>query len=83
MFHYMGTSTFSQYTVVPEIAVALLAIAKIGGVVLPLFYGYGAGAITARLVDAEAKALFTTDGQFRRGKPIPMKPIADEALPGS
>jgi acetyl-CoA synthetase len=64
----------------PEIVIALLAIAKIGGVILPLFSGYGPGAITARLADAEAKALFTADGVSRRGKTILMKPIADEAL---
>ena len=45
----------------PEIAVALLAIAKIGAVILPLFSGYGAGAVVARLNDAGAKALFTAD----------------------
>jgi acetyl-CoA synthetase len=69
----------------PEIAVALLAIARIGGIALPLFSGFGAGAIAARLADAEAKALFTADGFFRRGKPVAMKPVADEAaghLPG-
>jgi acetyl-CoA synthetase len=65
---------------VPEIAIALLAIAKIGGVILPLFSGYGPGAITTRLLDAEAKAIFTADGQFRRGKPLPMKIVVDEAL---
>lgn len=65
---------------VPEIAIALLAIAKIGGVILPLFSGYGPGAITTRLVNAEAKAIFTTDGQFRRGKMLPMKIVVDEAL---
>lgn len=63
----------------PEIVVALLAIAKIGGIILPLFSGYGAGAIVSRLNDAEAKALFTSDGAFRRGKAVEMKPIADEA----
>lgn len=67
---------------VPEIAIALLAIAKIGGVILPLFSGYGPGAVTTRLADAEAKALFTADGQFRRGRTLPMKSIADEALAG-
>ena len=65
---------------VPEIVIAFLAIAKIGGVILPLFSGYGPGAVAARLADANAKALFTADGQFRRGRPILMKPVADEAV---
>jgi len=64
----------------PEIAIALLAIVKIGGIILPLFSGYGAGAIATRLADADAKLLFTCDGAFRRGKVVPMKPVADEAL---
>ncbi|MFO7661155.1 MAG: AMP-binding protein [Chloroflexota bacterium] len=63
----------------PEIAVALLAIAQIGGIILPLFSGYGAGAIASRLADAGAKALFTADGAYRRGRIVPMKPVADEA----
>ncbi len=64
----------------PEIAIALLAIAKIGGVILPLFSGYGAGAVATRLADAGAKALFTSDAAYRRGKVVPMKPVADEAV---
>lgn len=64
----------------PEIAIALLAIAKIGGIILPLFSGFGESAIISRLNDAQAKALFTSDGSYRRGKLSPMKPIADEAL---
>jgi acetyl-CoA synthetase len=63
----------------PEIVIALLAIAKIGGIILPLFSGYGAGAIVSRMNDADAKALFACDGSFRRGKPVEMKSIADEA----
>ncbi len=65
---------------IPEIVPALLAIAKIGGIILPLFSGYGVNAITTRLVDADAKALFTADGVFRRGKPVDMKSVADQAL---
>jgi acetyl-CoA synthetase len=64
---------------VPEIAVAFLAIVKIGGIILPLFSGFGESAIVDRLADADAKALFTVDGAFRRGNTIPMKPVADKA----
>ena len=64
----------------PEICIALLAIAKIGGVILPLFSGYGAAAIASRLSDARAKALFTADGLFRRGHVVPLKPVADQAI---
>jgi acetyl-CoA synthetase len=64
---------------VAEIVIAMLAIAKIGGIILPLFSGYGAGAVVSRLADANAKALFTADGFYRRGKTVTMKPVADEA----
>jgi acetyl-CoA synthetase len=64
---------------VPEIVIALLAIAKIGGIILPLFSGYGEAAIASRLIDAEARALFTADGFYRRGQVVPLKTVADEA----
>jgi acetyl-CoA synthetase len=64
---------------VPEIVVAMLAIIKIGGIFLPLFSGFGAAAIVSRLNDAEAKALFTAAGSYRRGKFCQMKPVAHEA----
>ena len=64
----------------PELCIAFLAIIKIGGVILPLFSGYGPSAVATRLNDAGAKALFTADGAPRRGKAVPMKPTADEAL---
>lgn len=65
---------------IPEIAIALLACAKVGAIALPLFSGYGASAVASRLADAGAKLLFTADGFFRRGKSVVMKPVADEAL---
>ncbi len=65
---------------VPEIVIGLLAIAKIGGIILPLFSGYGAGAVASRLADAGARALLTADGCFRRGRLVSMKPVADEAV---
>ena len=51
----------------PEIAIAMLAIAKIGGIILPLFSGYGAGAVATRLVDADAagfRELITELGEW-------------------
>jgi len=65
---------------IPELAVAFLAIVKIGGIILPLFSGYGVDAVVTRLADANAKALFTADGLFRRGRAIAMKPVVDAAL---
>jgi acetyl-CoA synthetase len=63
----------------PEIVIALLATARIGGIILPLFSGYGAGAVASRLADAGAKALITSDGLLRRGQVVGLKPTADEA----
>ena len=65
---------------VPETIATVLAVAKIGAVFLPLFSGYGATAVAARLDDAGAKALVTADGYLRRGRAVPMKNVADEAV---
>jgi acetyl-CoA synthetase len=64
----------------PEIAVGLFAVAKIGAIVLPLFSGYGADALVTRLSDAAAKALLTCDGYYRRGRAVDMKRCADAAV---
>ena len=64
----------------PEIVIAFLATAKIGGIILPLFSGYGADAIATRLRDAQARAFITADGFARRETAIRMKETADEAL---
>lgn len=63
----------------PETVAALMGVAKLGAVFLPLFSGYAAPAIASRLSDAGAKALITADGFYRRGKPIPMLATAREA----
>ena len=64
---------------VPETAIALFAIAKIGAILLPLFSGYGAEAVCSRLESASARGLFTADGFYRRGQVVPMKDVADRA----
>jgi acetyl-CoA synthetase len=68
---------------VPEAAAALLAIVKIGAIVLPLFSGFGAQAISARLNDGGASGVIAAEGTWRRGKRVPMKPILDEAVGSS
>ena len=64
----------------PHAAAAMLAVAKIGAIVLPMFSGFGAEAIAQRLNDGRAVALITVDGSLRRGKPVSAKPVVDEAL---
>ncbi len=65
---------------VPEAVVAFLAIAMIGAISVPTFTGYAPDALATRLQDSEAVMLITADGTTRRGKPVPMKETADQAL---
>jgi acetyl-CoA synthetase len=62
-----------------ESVVSMMAIAKIGGVYLPIFSGFAAAAVAARLEDAGAKALISADGYTHRGRLVEMKEAADEA----
>ncbi|HUR77487.1 MAG TPA: AMP-binding protein [Acidimicrobiales bacterium] len=64
----------------PETVAGLLGTMAIGAVFLPLFSGYGAGAVASRLQDAEAKALLTAHTANRRGKSLDMISIAEQAL---
>lgn len=63
----------------PEVAIAMLACGKIGAIFTPIFSGYAAPSAAARLNDCGAKVLVTADGFTRRGKPVQMKEVADEA----
>jgi acetyl-CoA synthetase len=63
-----------------EVVAGFYAICKIGAIAVPIFSGFGAPAVAARLRDAGAVALLTADAVPRRGKPVSMKEIADAAL---
>jgi acetyl-CoA synthetase len=77
-----GVAVGLYLPLVIENAVALLACTKLGAVAVPLFSGFGAEAIRQRLSDAQARVLITADAAVRRGRPVPMKPIAVEAAAG-
>jgi acetyl-CoA synthetase len=67
----------------PEVAVASHACAHIGAIQVPIFSGFAAPAIAARLQHAEAKVVVTADGSLRRGREVRMKALVDEALASS
>ena len=62
-----------------EAVVAMFAVAKIGAIYLPIFSGFAANAVAARLLDAGAKVLIAADGFLRRGQQVAMKEEADAA----
>ena len=64
----------------PELVTAFFAVIKVGGIVLPLFSGYGADAVTTRLQDAGVKALITADGFWRRGQAVRMKDTVEASV---
>jgi len=65
---------------VPEVAVAMLACARIGAVHTVVFGGFSAESLRDRINDAEAKVLITADGGYRRGSVVPLKLNSDEAI---
>jgi acetyl-CoA synthetase len=65
---------------VPELAIAVLACARIGAVHSVVFAGFSSTALAARINDASCKMVLTSDGSFRGNKTIDLKSIVDEAL---
>jgi acetyl-CoA synthetase len=65
---------------VSELAIAMLACARIGAVHSVIFAGFSAEAIAERNRDSQAKLLITADGSWRRGRVLPLKETVDEAL---
>ena len=68
---------------IPELAIAVLACARIGAIHSVVFGGFSAQSISDRLQDAGAEFIVTCDGAFRGGKDIPLKSIIDDALIGN
>jgi acetyl-CoA synthetase len=65
---------------IPEAIVAMLACARLGVLHSVVFAGYSASALRARISDAAAKLVITTDGQYRRGAAVSLKEAVDEAI---
>ena len=65
---------------VPELAIAVLACARIGAIHSVIFGGFSAQSVADRVNDAQASAIVTCDGAFRGAKDIPLKAVIDEAL---
>ena len=65
---------------VPELAIAMLACARIGAVHSVVFGGFSAESLRDRINDSACKVLVTADGGYRRGGIVPLKQVADEAL---
>jgi len=68
---------------IPELAIAMLACARIGAVHSVVFGGFSAESLRDRINDAKATLLVTSDGGWRRGQIVPLKKMADEALVGT
>ncbi len=63
----------------PEVAIAFFAVAKLGAIAVPIFSGFAAPAVAARLADAAAVCVITADAVPRKGRPVAMKQVVDEA----
>ncbi|MBU1098194.1 MAG: acetate--CoA ligase [Bacteroidetes bacterium] len=65
---------------IPEIMIAMLACARIGAIHSVVYGGFSVEALHERIEDSQSKLLIVADGAYQRGKIVPLKEIADEAL---
>ncbi len=65
---------------IPEIAIAMLACARIGAIHSVVYGGFSVESLAERIEDSNSKVLIVSDGAYQRGKVVPLKQIADEAL---
>ena len=65
---------------IPELAIAMLACARLGATHSVIFGGFSSSALVDRINDASCKLVVTADGGWRRGKEVKLKPAVDEAL---
>lgn len=75
-----GDAVALYVPMIPEAVVAVYAVAALGAVLVPLFSGFAAAAITSRLNDADVKAVVVADGTIRRGREVPLLPQLAAAL---
>ena len=80
----MGVKKGDRVTIymgrVPEIVMAMLACARIGAMHSVVYGGFSVEALHERIEDSQSKVLIVADGAYQRGKIVPLKDIADEAL---
>ncbi len=75
-----GDSIALYMPMIPELAIAMLACARIGAVHSIIFGGFSAPALVDRIHDAQTRLVITADGGFRRGSVLKLKETVDEAL---
>jgi len=68
---------------IPELAIAMLACARLGAIHSVVFGGFSAESLRDRINDQQARLLITADGGYRRGNVVQLKRVADEALAGT
>jgi len=80
----MGVKKGDRVTIylprIPELPISMLACAKIGAVHSVVYGGFSVEALHGRIEDSESRVLITADGGYIRGKIVPLKEIADEAV---